>query len=349
MEQKTAVDNIVEQIRKEGYSYIEKMLSDKHGENILLDFKLTENQDYSNKKSLMSSDWKNLAKAISGFGNSEGGLIIWGVSSRKELDGSNDYIKAIVPIKNPENFRSLLESSISLCTLPFHNLVENFILKKKNTDDEGVVITIVPKSNNRPIQNIFEKDNRYYLRVGDSFQSITDSFIRGLMGNNPQPEVAFTYTVGTPKIESPRMGEVELPKVLNFEIGLCGVNFGIGIAKDIYGYARCFFNGGSQLGLNLSDANNYDYQKAFGVEYSFMSKIQFRLGFHQRSQMMVLNFLLKPPFEGDLTIDLLIGANGQYPFRKKITFSTKEVEEFYEKMIKNPNQPDLLAWLESKN
>jgi hypothetical protein len=344
MEEKSAVNSIVEQMKKEGFAYIEGMLADKHGENVLVDFKLTESADYTSKKSLMPSDWRNLARAISGFGNSEGGLIIWGVNSRKDMDGSNDYIKNIVPIKNPENLRSLIESSISLCTLPYHNLVESFVLKKKKTDVEGVVVTIIPKSNNRPIQNIFEKDNRYYLRVGDSFQSITDSFIRGLIGTNPQPEVGFMYTIGTPKIESPTGRD----KRVSFDIGLVGVNFGVGIARDIYGHTRCFVKGGSEVGLQLNDIKNYDYQQAFGIEYSFMSKSDFRLGFQQRSQMLVMTFMLQPPFTGDLVVDLLISANGQYPSRKYIEISDKEIKEFYEKMLANPSQDELSKFWENE-
>lgn len=50
-------------------------------ENLTLDFKLIR-PDLN-----QSADKKNLAKALSGFANSSGGLIVWGVDARKNDQG----------------------------------------------------------------------------------------------------------------------------------------------------------------------------------------------------------------------------------------------------------------------
>jgi predicted HTH transcriptional regulator len=47
-------------------------------ENLVLEFKSVNSADLSN-----ADDKKNLAKALSGFANSSGGIIVWGVEARK--------------------------------------------------------------------------------------------------------------------------------------------------------------------------------------------------------------------------------------------------------------------------
>lgn len=54
---------------------IESFLADQQEENIHLDFKTADAQ-------LVRDDRQNLARALSGFADSEGGLIIWGIEAR---------------------------------------------------------------------------------------------------------------------------------------------------------------------------------------------------------------------------------------------------------------------------
>jgi len=86
-------DTILEKIKSEGESEIEKLILNQI-ESFYIDFK--EVVDYQTTQKLSESDRKNLAKAVSGFSNTSGGLIIWGV---KESGGK--AMKA--PFKNPKN------------------------------------------------------------------------------------------------------------------------------------------------------------------------------------------------------------------------------------------------------
>ena len=54
----------------------------KQEENLRLDFKLQSNSEFTNK-----DDIRNFAKALSGFANSNGGIIIWGINARKNAEG----------------------------------------------------------------------------------------------------------------------------------------------------------------------------------------------------------------------------------------------------------------------
>lgn len=73
---KNHAEDIFEQIKQNGESEIDKFILDREVENLFLDFKRSATNGAGSK--LHRDDRKNLAKAISGFGNSEGGIIVWG-------------------------------------------------------------------------------------------------------------------------------------------------------------------------------------------------------------------------------------------------------------------------------
>lgn len=315
-------------IKKRGFKSFEDILARKESENFFVDFKVTQHNDYNGQRTLFDSDKKNFAKAISGFGNSEGGIIIWGI---KASGSSDDFAKAIHLIKGVENFKSLLESFISLLTLPAHKSVENFIVKKADNDTDGLVVSIIPKGNDLPYQNI--SDYKYYMRAGDAFMPIPHGVLQGMFGRSPQSDIFWMFNLGnmgTPKITE--------SKAIEWNIGLMGVNGGLGIAEDIYGFARAWLPGDNcQISIELTDVQHYDFQRAYGVEYSFISKQGFRLGYEQRSQMMVMNLELLPPFSKDLFIELSIGARNQQVYKKTIKKTSEELNKIYERCISNPS------------
>ncbi len=320
------IEPIIEDIKKRGYVALEDIIARKESEKYFIDFKLTQKDDYSGQRALFDSDKRNLARAISGFGNSEGGLIIWGIDASGSTD---DYAKSIKPIAGVDNFKSLLESFVSLLTLPAHRTVESIVVKKSKTDTTGVAITIIPKGNDRPYQNI--GDYKYYMRAGDSFMPVPHGVLQGMFGQTPQPNVFYMFNISqTPKIE--------VNKAMKWQAGLMAVNGGLGIGEDIYGFARVWSPGDkSKIGIEVTDNINYDFYTAYGIEFSFMSKQGFRLGYEQRSQMMVINFWLLPPFTKKLRIDLLIGGRNQQVYRNTIERSAEELEKTYRKCLTDPS------------
>jgi hypothetical protein len=136
---------IYDRIRSEGTLALENFVADRQAEELFLDFKRASNDGADAK--LTNSDRKNLSKAISGFGNSEGGVVVWGVDCSLDTDGA-DVAKALVPIENPRRFASLLQGAISGCTIPPHSKVENHVIDDNN--GRGYVITLIPKSDAVP-------------------------------------------------------------------------------------------------------------------------------------------------------------------------------------------------------
>ena len=82
---------------------IENFVNSKQEETLHLEFKTITKADLS-----MRDDKRNLAIALSGFANSDGGLIVWGVDARKNDEGI-DCVIALSEIAKATTFTSRLD------------------------------------------------------------------------------------------------------------------------------------------------------------------------------------------------------------------------------------------------
>ena len=79
-------EDLFDKILTEKEAAINNFIEEKKAEELFLDFKRSSDNGSGNK--LSQNDRNNLAKAISGFGNSEGGMIVWGVDCSQDIDGA---------------------------------------------------------------------------------------------------------------------------------------------------------------------------------------------------------------------------------------------------------------------
>jgi predicted HTH transcriptional regulator len=122
------------------------MIDEQQEENVFLDIKLKTNPASSN---LLKDDKKNYAKALSGFSNTSGGVIIWGVDCRKNEEGV-DGASEMVPIVQPKAFLGNLNSLISDAHTPINNGIRNILISMPNDSDKGFIVTYVPESSLPP-------------------------------------------------------------------------------------------------------------------------------------------------------------------------------------------------------
>ena len=115
-----------------GEDAIDEFIINRQTEELFLDFKQAVSSG-KNFTTLHRDDRKNLAKAISGFGNSEGGVIIWGVECSRDVE-AGDVAQAKVKVQNVHRFLSWIENAISGCTIPSHNKVRNHVI---SCDENG--------------------------------------------------------------------------------------------------------------------------------------------------------------------------------------------------------------------
>jgi schlafen family protein len=166
-----------------GAGEIHSMIAAPFVEELFLDYKRSATTLPSGR--LDDEDRKNLAKAISGFANSEGGIIIWGVDCRRTTKG--DIPTAPLPIADPVALKTLFDGAIGGLNLPAHSGVENIALLD-GTGPSGFVVTHIPPGQGVPYQPLYPKQE-YYIRAGSNFLPTPHAVLAGLFGRAPQPIV----------------------------------------------------------------------------------------------------------------------------------------------------------------
>ncbi|MCF7753206.1 ATP-binding protein [Paenibacillus xylanexedens] len=97
------------QIKDAGYNGIKNMIGTRE-ETLFLDFKAkTDPRTVGLKK----EDKRVYAKALSGFSNSSGGVIVWGIDARKDGNTGPDIAREEKPIVYFKRFLTNLNSLIS--------------------------------------------------------------------------------------------------------------------------------------------------------------------------------------------------------------------------------------------
>ena len=179
-------------------------------EDLQLDFKTV-------KPSFTRDDRKNLAKALSGFANSAGGLIVWGVDARR-IDEVN-VASELQPIADLNMLISNLNSATGELVSPSVDGVRHKPIPDGPGSRSGYAVTLVPASQSGP-HMAKGREHRYYKRSGDRFYRLEHFDLEDMFGRRPHPDLKLlarltTYTGG-------------LTVILGLE------NIGLGLAKYPY-------------------------------------------------------------------------------------------------------------------
>lgn len=158
-------------------------------EHLLLDFKTITRSDLSG-----SDDRKNLAKALSGFANSDGGLIVWGVEARKLKPDGPDCASGEKEIDNLPTFVSRLNEFTGSFVRPLVEGVRHRALPTKEA--RGFAVTIVPESDAGPHMAL-GGEGRYYKRSGSSFYPMEHFDIEDMFGRRRKPRFEVEFTIAS--------------------------------------------------------------------------------------------------------------------------------------------------------
>jgi hypothetical protein len=153
------------------------MISERVTEELFLDYKQCATAHGARK--LHADDRKNLGKAISGFGNSDGGLIIWGVVCTQGPNG--DVPSGPAHVYDAVAFKALLDGAIGGLTIPPHRHVENSAWPV-DSRPSGFVVTHVPPGYDVPFFSLDQSASGYYLRAGSSFQRVPPGILAAMFG-----------------------------------------------------------------------------------------------------------------------------------------------------------------------
>lgn len=162
--------------------YIQKELLGQAFENNWMECKQKEKPE---KSEVSEGDWLYFAKAQSGFANTSGGVLIWGLKATKKDD--TDIVHSIAEIQGLKAFESRMRE---LETRGVERLIEGIeykaIEKKKDT---GILAIFIPQSRRPPHRSL--RDFKFYIRAGGTFSSLDLNIIEELFHRRSMPELDF--------------------------------------------------------------------------------------------------------------------------------------------------------------
>ena len=326
-----------------GEDAIDDFIVNLQTEELFLDFKQAVSTG-KNGTSLHKDDRKNLAKGISGFGNSEGGVIVWGVECSRDCD-IGDVAKAKVKVKNVHRFLSWLENAISGCTIPSHNRVRNHIISVDKNGD-GFVATYIPKSELAPLMTTM--GNNIYIRSGSNNVPAPYSVIAGMFGKRPQPNVELIIADKNLEVLDNAVEDMVYPpsldnppeKYLRLSFSICGENDSNVIARELYLSCSSTGKGGEYNKVRFSNYNQMDSIPGIEGQLNLITRPDLR----PRGVIRFANvtIILSPYSEEDFLMDGVIGADHAAPKDFRVYIPKNKLRSFVARAMREGEDIALL-------
>ena len=312
---------LFDRLVSKGVSAIDEFISEAASEELFLDFKRSANNGEGSR--IHVNDRNNLAKAVSGFGNSEGGTIVWGVEC-SPTNPKGDVASEKKPIRNPTRFKSWLEGVVSGLTVPAHGGIIHRVIP--GSDDTGYVVTLVPMSNQAPLQTVYNK--QYYMRAGSSFEPVPHAVLAGMFGRRPHPRVFHSFLLPPPE----RLSRTRI----SYTVGFILRSVGPGIAKDIYLSFLFQKMGGPNCTLTASRPNLDVWLPQFtfgGREVSLITRDGFKLPPGSSITPTQVTMILCPPFTEPIKITGSCGCSDGPPYNIDIDMPPQAIDAAYSTLI----------------
>lgn len=166
--------------KKLSLEYVNEEMLLKEFESNYLECKEKQKAESSN---LDQGDKANLAKALSGFANTAGGVLIFGLQAKKKDEV--DEITAICPITDVKKFEARIRELESRVV---ERLVPNVEYKRIETGNgNGILAIHMPESNRLPHRSLM--DHKFYMRAGGTFQPLDLNIIEDLFARRSAPDL----------------------------------------------------------------------------------------------------------------------------------------------------------------
>jgi hypothetical protein len=171
---------LFDELVAQGEGAIDAIVAEGRQESVDLEFKTKEDP---NRGEPSKDDVRQLGRTLSAFGNSIGGLIVWGVEARKDQTTGIDGATGTIPIASIERFKSDFVRACSQVIMPRHEGIRIEHIPSDRQPGAGYLAIYVERSERRPHRSEVSGDKQYYKRSGDStiameHYDIEDSFKR---------------------------------------------------------------------------------------------------------------------------------------------------------------------------
>jgi len=178
-----------------------RMITDHVKEDLYLEFKQKRDRRHAQ---LEDDDKYNFSRALSGFANSDGGILIWGVETYKR----DESVRSLKPITDVDGFIRSLKSSLLNTVQPF---VDNVLIEKIPTDASeqiGFVKCFIPQSDKTPHRAMLA-EREYYKRSTEGFYRLEHFDLEDMFGRRQKPLLVMHTDSGNFPGDDPEMRVVK--------------------------------------------------------------------------------------------------------------------------------------------
>jgi hypothetical protein len=205
---------VFDRLKSDGWSGVKELISERAPETLHLEFKSKGHGGEPGK--IGDEDKKNLAKSISAFANTEGGCLIFGISTDQGKGSDADRAKAVQLIDDLGGVKRSVEAILRDVVNPAIPGVELHVVEDSAGSDRGILALYIPQSVGRPHRaNMGSGDVRehYYQRTASRSDIMPHSILAALMGRVPSASLYLLLNIW-----------IEQPSVLRFwlELGNSG-------------------------------------------------------------------------------------------------------------------------------
>jgi hypothetical protein len=130
---------------------------------------------------------QHLAEAVSGFSNTSGGVVIWGMSTTKHAHSGLDVLTQIEPIGQVASLAANIDRAIPTLGYPSIRSVPSKIIRRQKADTRGVVMTYIPPTSGDPVQSVLDK--KFYLRTIDGFVEMPYDVLKRMFAGTSAPDL----------------------------------------------------------------------------------------------------------------------------------------------------------------
>lgn len=320
-------EDLFTRLKDAGLTEIDGLIADRQSEELFLDFK--QSADKGEGSRLHDDDRKNLGKALSGFGNSEGGIIIWGVDCRPNAT-VGDVAARKVPIENPRRFKSWLEGAVSGCTVPPHPMVQHHAIESDS--GRGFVVSYIAKSALAPHQCL-KPSLQYYIRAGSDFVPTPHAVLLGMFGRRPQPFVFPMWVLGPAEIH--KMADLNISGV-RCSLGIQLGSHGPGTARDLYMNVHVIEPQGNTQQWMTPNDKDWRSNLMYGKMMQIISLEAFRLTPQAAAQPVTLTMVFAPPFDTDFRYKIIFGYEGSPTQIVEKIVSKEIIQTSYDRFMSDP-------------
>ena len=274
------------------------MIANREPESLFLDYKRGDKGDFKEKKAEFS-------RALSGYANTDGGILIWGVNCKRTEFPGLDY-KLDVPTDEPAlapNVKQLedqFKAIVSTATVDFVERVQ-VVSVPFNGGPSGCIICYILGGRNKPYRAEFS-GKAYYVRLPDRFEVMPHGLLRTMLFPEYSPVMA-----------------LDVSAYLNYTGGMDTVFFEIDLANE---------GNATADDVMVRTECDHDLFAADNVKPSFEATYSRKI----YSRTKVYEFYGSRPIHPGSTIGLCKLNTAQYPH---ITLSTRPVRLQLEIFVRN--------------